>query len=103
MLYSHRGQAKKLTRRVLKAEGFAVQRMDPFSAIIRCTADSNLDRKTVSRWSRALRYIAHHKGSETPLKKFVVAEGGINACADRFALTLGRGRRLRDFDDRNSD
>jgi hypothetical protein len=103
MLYSRRGQIAGLVQRVLKMEGFPVRRMDPFSAIIRCTADSNLDRRTMSRWSRALRYLAHHKDPAMSLKKFVVEAGGINACADLFALTLGRGRRLSGFDDRNSD
>jgi hypothetical protein len=65
---------------------------DPFSAIIRCTCDADIDRKTVSRWSRALRYVAEFKPPETPLKTFMKRKGGINACADRFARM--RKRRL---------
>jgi hypothetical protein len=103
MLYSRRGQIDSLVERVLKMEGFPVRKMETFSAIIRCTADSDIERKTVSRWSRALRFVAHHKDRGTPLKKFIIEAGGINACADRSALTLGRGRQLSDFDDRNSD
>ena len=102
MLYSLNGQTENFVRRVLKLEGLPDQKMDVFAAIIRCTSEK-VDRKTTSRWSRALRYAAYHKDSETALRKFIVEAGGINACADRFTLTLGRGRQVRDCNDRNSD
>jgi hypothetical protein len=95
MLYSRRNQADRLVRRVLKMERFPVQKMDPSSAIIRCTSEK-VDRKTISRWSRALRFVANRKDPETPLKTFMIEAGGVNACADRYARHFGQGGR-RDY------
>jgi hypothetical protein len=58
---------------------------EPFAVLIRGTCDPRIDRKTVSRWSRALRYVAERKPTETTLKTFIKRKGGINACADRWA------------------
>ena len=67
---------------------------DPFAAIIRCTADpAKADKRTRSKWSRAMRYVAAHKPGSEPLDQFVKRKGGINACAARFSRRLGRGRR----------
>jgi hypothetical protein len=66
---------------------------DPFGAVIRCTSGRNIDTKTISKWSRALRYVASSKKPETAFKTFMKEAGGINACADRCASMLGsRGR-----------
>ncbi|HUN99844.1 MAG TPA: hypothetical protein VMU69_26880 [Bradyrhizobium sp.] len=89
--YQRRGRVKNLLRYAANIIGFRVG--DPFSAIIRCTCDADTDRKMVSRWSRALRYVAEHKSSATPLKDFMQRKGGINACANRFARM--RKRRVR--------
>jgi hypothetical protein len=64
---------------------------DPFAAVIRCTSERSVDNKTISKWARALRYAAHCKRPRTPLKRFVKKMGGINACAERYAIYLGRG------------
>jgi len=66
---------------------------DPFTAIIRCTCDDNVDIKTISKWARALRYVARCKVSPTQLKTFMKEAGGVNACADRYARCYGRSRR----------
>jgi hypothetical protein len=65
-------------------------REDPFAAIIRCTADAaKVDRRTRSKWSRALRYAAAYKADSEPLDQFVRRKGGINACAARFSRCMG--------------
>ena len=66
---------------------------DPFTAIIRCTCDDNVDGKTISKWARALRYVAHCKAPGTRLRTFMKAAGGVNACADLYAKVFGRGTR----------
>jgi hypothetical protein len=69
---------------------------EPFAAIIRCTAadPAKVDKRTRSKWSRALRYALRYKFYSEPLGQFIKHKGGINKCADRFAKSLG-WRRLR--------
>lgn len=78
---------------ILKALGG----LDPFSAVIMCTAQTAKgDRRTVSKWSRALRYAAQFKKEAVSLRDFVKCGGGINACAaswSRRALSTNQGRR----------
>jgi hypothetical protein len=65
---------------------------EPFAAIIFCTSDpAKVDKRTRSKWSRALRYAAEYKSSSEPLAAFVRRKGGINKCAERFTRCLGRG------------
>jgi len=88
--YRWKGRPKKLIRRAFKFAGLAVDmNADPFAVVIRCTCDQQLDRKTVSKWSRALRYTARVK-KRTPLKTFMKKRGGINACADLYANCRGQ-------------
>jgi hypothetical protein len=54
---------------------------DPFTAVIRCTCDDNVDNKTISKWARALRYASRHKKPKMRLKTFMKDAGGVNACA----------------------
>src|SRR6266478_5247843 len=57
--YGWKDQTKKLVRRAFKFAGLRVDmNADPFAVIIRCTCERKLDRKTVSKWSRALQYVA---------------------------------------------
>jgi hypothetical protein len=64
---------------------------EPFAAIIRCTSDpSKVDKRTRSKWSRALRYALEYKDPAEPLEKFIKRKGGINRCAERFSTSLGR-------------
>jgi hypothetical protein len=61
---------------------------EPFAVIIRCTSDpSKVDKRTRSKWSRALRYALEYKLPSEPLDQFMKRRGGINECADRFART----------------
>jgi hypothetical protein len=48
------------------------------------------DKRTRSKWSRALRYVAWYKTDSEPLEQFVSRKGGINACAARFSRCLGQ-------------
>jgi hypothetical protein len=58
---------------------------EPFAAIIFCTADpTKVDKRTRSKWSRALRYALECKSDSEPLTKFLKRKGGINECAARF-------------------
>ena len=59
---------------------------EPFAAIIRCTADpAKVDKRTRSKWSRALRYALAYKSPSERLDKFIKRKGGINECAARCA------------------
>jgi hypothetical protein len=66
---------------------------NPFTAVIRCTCDDAVDSKTISKWARALRYVAECKELDTRLKAFMKRAGGVNACATRYAKHFGRGGR----------
>jgi hypothetical protein len=62
---------------------------EPFAAIIRCTADpAKVDKRTRSKWSRALRYALASKLTSEPLDQFMKRKGGINECAAKFASHL---------------
>jgi hypothetical protein len=89
-----RRQTKRLLRRAFQFAGLQLDKnADPFAAVIRCTCERNIDNKTISKWARALRYAARCKKPGTPLKTFFKKMGGINACAERYAIYLGRSRR----------
>jgi hypothetical protein len=65
-------------------------REDPFAAIIRCTADPvKADKRSRSKRSRVMRYVAAYKPDSKPLGQFIRGKGGINACASRFSRYLG--------------
>jgi hypothetical protein len=88
-----RRRTRELLRRTATLIGLpAGKNADPFAGVIRCTCDGNIDRKTISRWSRALRYVARRKSAEMRLKTFMKREGGVNACAQKYARVFGRGR-----------
>ena len=64
---------------------------EPFAAIIRCTSDpSKVDRRTRSKWSRALRYAISCKPSDEPLDQFIQRKGGINKCMARLTQQMSR-------------
>jgi hypothetical protein len=70
-----------------------LQHITPFAAIIRCTADpTKVDKRTRSKWSRALRYALAYKLTSEPLDQFIKRKGGINECAAKFARHIGRCR-----------
>jgi hypothetical protein len=57
---------------------------EAFSVLIYCTAPQ-VDQKSRSKWARALRYAASNKPDDESIKMFIKREGGINACASRYA------------------
>jgi hypothetical protein len=96
VVMDHRGQrrTKRLLRHAFQFAGLPFDRnADPFAAVIRCTSERKLDCKTISKYSRALRYAARCKRPRKPLKTFMKELGGIGACAERYTIYLGRGRR----------
>jgi hypothetical protein len=66
---------------------------EPFAAIIRCTADpAKVDKRTRSKYARALRYAISRKPIDEPLDRFIQRKGGINECVSRFARCIGPGK-----------
>jgi hypothetical protein len=89
--YKVRRKTNKLRRHAFKFSGLRFEKYaDLFTAVIRCTCDGNGDSKTISKWARALRYVAHCKERQMPLKKFMKEAGGVNACAGLYAKYFGR-------------
>jgi hypothetical protein len=75
------GQEIGRARRALRLSGVDVSdREDPFASVLRCTADpAKADKRTRSKWSRAMRYASMSKPVSEPLDRFVKRKGGINA------------------------
>ena len=89
--YKVRRRTKRLLRHAFKFAGLPFdKRADPFAMLIRCTCEQELDNKTISKWARALRYVAHCKVPRARLKTFMKEAGGVNACAERYARYYGR-------------
>ena len=92
--YRVRRRTKKLLRHAFKFADLPFDKnADPFTAVIRCTCDDDIDSKTISKWARALRYVAHCKAPGTRLKTFMKEAGGVNACATRYANLKRRHNR----------
>jgi hypothetical protein len=80
-------KAVNRARRALQPRRYYLLREpEAFAAVILCTADRDqVDDRTRSKWSRALRYAAEFKDLDEPLRDFIKRRGGINRCAARFA------------------
>jgi hypothetical protein len=57
---------------------------EAFAVAIYCTAP-HVDKKSRSKWARALRYAAATKQDDESIKSFFKRKGGINACASRYS------------------
>jgi hypothetical protein len=80
--YGGRRRTKRLVHRAFKFAGLPLDKhADPFSAVIRCTSDGKPDSKTISKWARALRYVARVKKPPHRVTAFMKSRGGVNACA----------------------
>jgi hypothetical protein len=91
MHYKVRRRTKRLLRHAFQFANLPFNRnMDPFAVIIRCACGNAADNKTISKWARALRYVARCKKPDTDLKKFMKRAGGVNGCAARYAQRNGR-------------
>jgi hypothetical protein len=67
-----RRQTKRLLQRAFKFAGLPFdKKADPFVTVIRCTSERNVDNKTISKWARALRYVAHCKVPQKRLRTFM--------------------------------
>ena len=77
-------QARKAARLIAKLFGFRSQkRTHPIRVIIDAT--STADIKTMSRWSRALRYAWHERKTWKDLGSFLRENSGPAGCAKQFA------------------
>jgi hypothetical protein len=91
MHYQVRRRTKRLLRYAFKFAGLPFNKnADPFTAVIRCTCDDGADSKSISKWARALRYVARLKVRAKRLDAFMKEVGGVNACADKYAKDLRR-------------
>jgi hypothetical protein len=87
-------RTKKLLRHAFKFAELPFDRnADPFTAVIRCTCADLAENKAISKWARALRYVARCKERKTPLKMFMKEAGGVNACASLYARRCKRDNR----------
>jgi hypothetical protein len=58
---------------------------DPFAIAIHCSSDPKVvDRKTRSKWSRALQFVHAEKPKKQPIAKFMQEHGGVNLCAQAY-------------------
>jgi hypothetical protein len=97
--YKVRRRTRKLLRHAFEfAELPFDENANPFTAIIRCTSADNVDSKTISKWARALRYVARYKAPGTRVKAFMKEAGGVNACADGYARCCAPDRRQSSHD-----
>jgi hypothetical protein len=88
------GRAAELLQAATKVADLAESKNpELFSTVIRSTCDGVLDPKSVSKFSRALRYAAYRDRPPRMLKSFIKGLGGINGAADRYAKRLGRARK----------
>ena len=88
--WQHLNCALKNSRSALRLQHDAPQmKPEPFGIVIFCTADPEVaDAKIKSKWSRVLRYARTAKPANQTLTEFIKSNGGINACAARFARGL---------------
>jgi hypothetical protein len=93
MHYKVRRRTNRLLRHAFQFADLPFDKSaDPFSAVIRCTCGDAADIKMISKWARALRFVARSKEPDSELRTFMKKAGGINACAERYAKLRRRGR-----------
>lgn len=78
--WNRESKAVSSARRALHLRGhIPVREPEPYAALIFCMSDPyKVDYRTLSKWSRALRYAAACKSLDEPLRGFVKRKGGIN-------------------------
>lgn len=86
------GHADGRTRRVMYRRGCESQKdIEPFrDLIVAISHPVKLERRTVAKWTRVLRYADEYKVPGKPLDQFVMRRGGINGCASLYTRRLGR-------------
>jgi hypothetical protein len=85
-------QADERAARALALKGLAAPtKIEPYRAVIVASvAPQTIDKRTVSKWSRALRFAAAYKPHKKRLRRFIKSQGGINACASAYSRWLRR-------------
>jgi hypothetical protein len=95
MHYRVRRRTNRLLRHAFEFANLPLdKKADPFAAVIRCTCGDAADVKMISKWSRALRYVARSKEPDSGLRTFMKEAGGVNVCAGRYARYYGRRAKL---------
>lgn len=86
------GHASQYALRALARRGISVPAVtEPFAAVIAASVHPKiLDKRLISKWSRALRFSATFKRPKDSLSAFIIRRGGINACAQGYSHRLGR-------------
>lgn len=87
------GQKRQRARRALKINGLAPpKKPEPFAAVIAASVSPNkLDRRQLSKYSRALQYAARRGCHPKDLKRLIQhRHGGLNACAAKYSQRLRR-------------
>jgi hypothetical protein len=92
MWWAHERKDSEYALQALRLQRPPVPKIvDPFAAIIFCTADrEKVDFRTRSKWARLLRYAKVFKDPDELLVDFVRRRGGINKCVRRYSRQLGR-------------
>jgi hypothetical protein len=62
---------------------------EAFAVVIYCIAP-HVDKKSRSKWARALRYAAATKPDDESIKSFFNRKGGVNSCASKYAEYVRR-------------
>jgi hypothetical protein len=93
--HARRGRARRLRRELCNIMGTKVAlATDLFTLVIRAVAEADgIDRKTVSKWSRALRYVAQVKPASVSVRAFMQQRGGVNGCAEQYAAYLKKANK----------
>ena len=90
--WAFENQANERAARALTLKGIAVpKKIEPYRAVIVASvAPKIVDKRTVSKWSRTLRFAAACKPRKKRLRQFIKEQGGINACAAAYSRWLRR-------------
>jgi hypothetical protein len=94
--WAFENKANERAARALVLKGVTLRRrIEPYAAVmIASVAPKNIDKKTISKWSRALRFAAACKPRKKRLRQFIKAQGGINACAAASSRRLRRRAKI---------
>jgi hypothetical protein len=85
------GRAEVRARRlIILRDALMPRNVEPFAAVIMAIAHpTKIDRRTLSKWSRVLRYAIEYKSPGRSLRRFVIANGGLNECAALYTGVWG--------------
>lgn len=85
--WAFENQASERAARALTLKGIAVpKKIEPYRAVIVASVSpKRIDKRTVSKWSRTLRFAAARKPHKKRLRRFIKSQGGINACAFEYS------------------